>query len=284
MTGPHPRGGPAGWHSCGRDAGNRGRGGREKGAGSVLVVTGAAVVLVVLLVTITMAGGTLARHRAAAAADLAALAAAETVRTAAGDPCAAADRVSAANGARLEECSVGGGEVDVVTRTTATGALRWLPDPSRRARALVEPSPYYPHLDDDTGPPPGTWNVPLGGGYRLTARFGAAGPWWESGRHSGLDFAAPVGTPVVAAAAGVVVQAGTAGPYGRLVVVDHGGGTSTYYAHLSSSSVTAGDRVAGGQRLGAVGATGNATGPHLHFEVRVGGVAQDPERFLPMSP
>ncbi len=98
--------------------------------------------------------------------------------------------------------------------------------------------------------------------------------------HHGLDLAAPAGTPVSAALAGVVRFAGQAGDYGRLVVLEHDDGTSTFYGHCRSLSVTPGQRVAQGQMVARVGMTGLATGPHLHFEVRdAAGRPQDP---LPM--
>ncbi|WP_088511310.1 M23 family metallopeptidase [Burkholderia ubonensis] len=106
--------------------------------------------------------------------------------------------------------------------------------------------------------------------------------------HSGTDFAAPTGTPVNAAAAGTVRQVAYEGGYGRYVVVSHGNGYSTLYAHLSAvaGDVRVGAAVKRGQRLGAVGSTGVATGPHLHFEVRRGNVPIDPvvalrERLTP---
>jgi murein DD-endopeptidase MepM/ murein hydrolase activator NlpD len=94
--------------------------------------------------------------------------------------------------------------------------------------------------------------------------------------HTGIDFPAATGTPVTAAAAGCVTFAGGNDGYGRLVVVAHGSGVTTWYAHLSEIDVRRGACVAAGARLGAVGATGRATGPHLHFEVRVRGAATDP--------
>jgi murein DD-endopeptidase MepM/ murein hydrolase activator NlpD len=112
---------------------------------------------------------------------------------------------------------------------------------------------------------------------RLGDRFGPRGSWF----HTGLDFAAPAGTPVYAARSGRVVSAGwDSGGYGLLVVVDHGGGVTSRYAHLSVLGVTAGTRVATGTLIGRVGATGRATGPHLHFEVRLGDAATDPLRTL----
>jgi hypothetical protein len=100
--------------------------------------------------------------------------------------------------------------------------------------------------------------------------------------HAGIDLVAPTGTPVAAAAAGRVVYAGwLGGGWGKAVVLAHGGGVRTVYAHLSAVSVRLGMRVATGARLGAVGATGDATGPHLHFEVRLRGATVDPSTALP---
>jgi murein DD-endopeptidase MepM/ murein hydrolase activator NlpD len=95
--------------------------------------------------------------------------------------------------------------------------------------------------------------------------------------HTGVDFPAATGTPVSAAARGRVTFAGrSVGGWGLLVIVDHGGGVRTMYAHLSRIHARVGQPVAGGQRLGRVGSTGLSTGPHLHFEVRLGGAAVDP--------
>ena len=102
--------------------------------------------------------------------------------------------------------------------------------------------------------------------------------------HSGIDLPAPSGTPVYAARAGTVVYADWAdGGWGFLVVVDHGHHERTFYAHLSRIDVRRGVWIAQGVRVGAVGATGDATGPHLHFEVRVRGAAVDPLRALPRA-
>jgi murein DD-endopeptidase MepM/ murein hydrolase activator NlpD len=98
--------------------------------------------------------------------------------------------------------------------------------------------------------------------------------------HEGIDIAAPAGAPVRAVAAGQVIYAGWMGGYGNLVVVDHGGGLATAYAHLSAIDVSVGTSVEQGQALGAVGSTGHSFGPHLHFEVRIGGRAVDPLGYL----
>lgn len=98
--------------------------------------------------------------------------------------------------------------------------------------------------------------------------------------HEGLDFSAEIGTPVVVAADGVVLSASYHPEYGNLVDVDHGDGLTSRYAHLSVMDVKPGMLVKRGERLGAVGTTGRSTGPHLHFEVRMLGMAQNPAHFL----
>lgn len=98
--------------------------------------------------------------------------------------------------------------------------------------------------------------------------------------HAGVDIGVGFGTPIRAAASGTVVYAGWLGGYGNLVVVDHGAGLSTAYAHQQAIYVSTGQRVSQGETLGEVGSTGNSTGPHLHFEVRVNGSAVDPLGYL----
>ena len=98
--------------------------------------------------------------------------------------------------------------------------------------------------------------------------------------HTGLDFAADVGTPINAAAGGMVLSAGPHPQYGLLVELDHGNGLVTRYAHTSKMLVRQGDLVKRGQPIAEVGTTGRSTGPHLHFEVLVEGVQQDPAKFL----
>jgi len=117
------------------------------------------------------------------------------------------------------------------------------------------------------------------GAFHYTAGFGDPGPHWAGGVHTGLDFAAPVGTPVVAAREGTVSVSHPAWA-GNLVSVDHGSGVVTRYAHLSAVFVAPGATVLTGQTIGSVGMRGNATGPHLHFEVDILGTPIDPMLFL----
>lgn len=106
------------------------------------------------------------------------------------------------------------------------------------------------------------------------------GPRWGS-MHTGIDIDGTTGTPVVASKAGTVSMASSYSGYGNAVIVDHGGGYQTLYAHLSSFAVSSGQSVSQGQVVGYVGCTGSCTGDHLHFEVRVNGSPQDPLNYLP---
>jgi murein DD-endopeptidase MepM/ murein hydrolase activator NlpD len=112
-----------------------------------------------------------------------------------------------------------------------------------------------------------------------TSRFGLRSDPFGSGvrLHAGIDLAAPSGAPVVAAGGGEVLRAAWAAGYGNLVVIDHGRGLTTRYAHLQRSLVRVGQHVGTGQAIGLVGATGHATGSHLHFEIRLAGQALDPQ-------
>lgn len=124
------------------------------------------------------------------------------------------------------------------------------------------------------------WQLPIpAGAYHLTARFGQCSGLW-SHCHTGLDFAAPTGTPIHAIAGGVVSEAGWAGAYGNRTIVTLPDGTELWYCHQTSYEVTAGETVTAGQVIGLVGATGNVTGPHLHLEVRVNGTPVDPKAWL----
>ena len=113
----------------------------------------------------------------------------------------------------------------------------------------------------------------------ISSRFGARSSI-RSSAHTGLDIATSTGTPVLAAASGTVTFSGRKGSYGNLLVITHSNGVQTYYGHCSKLYVSAGTTVTQGQTVAAVGSTGNSTGPHLHFEIRVNGVASNPQTYL----
>jgi murein DD-endopeptidase MepM/ murein hydrolase activator NlpD len=117
------------------------------------------------------------------------------------------------------------------------------------------------------------WNA-SGFGWRLDPFTG------DAAVHEGVDFTAPPGTPIKAAAAGVVINIERHAQYGNMLEIDHGGDLITRYAHASKILVKQGALVRRGQKVAEVGSTGRSTGPHLHFEVRIRGVAQNPNRFL----
>jgi murein DD-endopeptidase MepM/ murein hydrolase activator NlpD len=98
--------------------------------------------------------------------------------------------------------------------------------------------------------------------------------------HEGIDIAVPTGTAVRASASGTVIHSGWLGGYGNLVVIDHGNGLATAYAHNSSLLVSVGQSVTQGETVSLAGSTGNSSGPHVHFEVRVNGLAVDPLLYL----
>lgn len=123
--------------------------------------------------------------------------------------------------------------------------------------------------------PEGAFITPVEG--TVTSNYGQRGRNF----HHGIDIAAPRGTRVEAAKDGKVVFRGRKKKFGKLVVIDHGGGVKTYYAHLSSFKVRKGNRVKRGQLIGKVGKTGRATGHHLHFEMRVSGRSVDPRGAVP---
>jgi murein DD-endopeptidase MepM/ murein hydrolase activator NlpD len=128
---------------------------------------------------------------------------------------------------------------------------------------------------------PSLW--PVNG--RILSRFGQReDPFSGEGAiHTGLDISASMGTPVHAAADGIVGRAQYDGGYGRMVVIDHGNGVQSWYAHLSRFEVVPGQEIRRGQVLGFSGASGRVTSPHLHFEVRMGGSPVNPYRYLTQS-
>jgi len=115
-----------------------------------------------------------------------------------------------------------------------------------------------------------------------TSRFGRRkSPFtglWEF--HKGLDIAGPIGTPVIAAAAGSVTFAGSKGAYGKVMIINHGHGLITRYAHLSRFLKKPGEKVKRGEKIALMGNTGRSTGPHLHYEVNLNGIPVDPKKYI----
>jgi murein DD-endopeptidase MepM/ murein hydrolase activator NlpD len=149
----------------------------------------------------------------------------------------------------------------------------------RSTNLLALPSRNSSRLLRPPGAQPSMW--PVQG--LITGPFGKrSDPFSEEGAfHKGVDISVPSGTAVHVTADGMVIQAEmVTGGYGRLVVVDHGGGIQTYYAHLSRIYVHAGQEVRRGDVVAATGSTGRVTAPHLHYEVRVGGTPMNPRRYL----
>lgn len=207
---------------------------------------------------------------------------------------AAGDRVSSLAGLKPEDVkplqrTAGGGSggpfvpldhpsLDQLHR--AMGDLDVLADQQLDLFTLIESRLFESRLQALMVPNSVPVNGPVGSGFGFRAD-----PF--SGRaalHTGLDFPADVGTPIQAAAGGVVVSTDYHPQYGHLLEIDHGNGLVTRYAHTSKILVNSGDLVKRGQVVAQVGSTGRSTGPHLHFEVLVQGVPQDPARFLGGSP
>jgi len=124
--------------------------------------------------------------------------------------------------------------------------------------------------------------MPVPEGVPLSSNFGwRRDPFTgQTAMHEGIDFVAETGTPILAAAAGIIITAEFHPAFGHMVEIDHGNDLMTRYAHASEINVTPGQFVKRGDRIAAIGSTGRSTGPHLHFEVRIDGVAVNPMRFL----
>ncbi|PZF82950.1 M23 family metallopeptidase, partial [Micromonospora endophytica] len=157
---------------------------------------------------------------------------------------------------------------------TASASPSPKPSPKATKKATAKPKPK----PTKSAAKKSSWVIPMAGAT-ITSCYG---PRWGT-LHAGIDFALPAGTPVRAAFGGTVTKAGDVGDgYGISVVIDHGNGYLTHYAHLSTAKVGVGDKVSTGQTIGLEGSTGDSTGPHLHFEVHQGQMWNqiDPAPFL----
>jgi murein DD-endopeptidase MepM/ murein hydrolase activator NlpD len=149
---------------------------------------------------------------------------------------------------------------------------------ARQESSLAELQEYFEDQKSLLASTPSIW--PTRGW--LTSEFGVRldPSSTERSMHRGVDIATPHGAPVVAPSDGTVIFVGVEGSYGKVLVIDHGYGVKTRYGHLSEIFVAPGDRVSRGARIAAVGNTGRSTGPHLHYEVRVNGISENPRRFF----
>jgi murein DD-endopeptidase MepM/ murein hydrolase activator NlpD len=180
-----------------------------------------------------------------------------------------------APGPAPEEGGIGGNAPDEAIDDRLESLVE---EATRNERSLAELHRYFEDQRSLLASTPSIW--PARGW--VTSDFGLRVDPYTAGRvmHRGMDIANRPGTPVVAPADGMVVFAGTEGGYGKVIVVDHGYGVKTRYGHLADIAVRLGERVQRGQRIAGVGNTGRSTGPHLHYEVRVNGIPENPRKFL----
>jgi murein DD-endopeptidase MepM/ murein hydrolase activator NlpD len=162
-------------------------------------------------------------------------------------------------------------------RQAAEAARRAAENNARRRAAQLAGVELPPPVSDGA---PSSFGWPVSG--PITSPFGMrTDPLGRGFRmHTGIDIGAPMGSTITASAGGRIIYAGWEGGYGNTIIIDHGGATSTLYAHLSQIFISQGQDVQRGQAIGAVGCTGNCTGPHLHFEIRLNGVPTDPTARL----
>lgn len=125
---------------------------------------------------------------------------------------------------------------------------------------------------------------PITSKARMSSGFGYRYIFGKTQFHKGMDFVAPVGTPIYATGNGVVTYSGWGSGYGRYIEINHGNGVTTRYAHNSANLVNVGDTVYANQHIANVGNTGRSTGPHLHYEVRQNGQAVNPQTYLALAP
>ncbi|MEV7465218.1 peptidoglycan DD-metalloendopeptidase family protein [Streptomyces kronopolitis] len=172
------------------------------------------------------------------------------------------------------------------------GSSQAIDAPHTGATVRIKPLSYWtsqilvmkrpPYTEPSTSGTSGKWVAPVTDTTMGTA-YHESGSMWSSGYHTGVDFPVPTGTPIRAVGPGTVVTAGWSNAYGYQVVIKHADGKYSQYAHQSKLAVSAGQKVNGGQRIGTSGATGNVSGPHLHFEIRTGpeyGSDIDPLKYL----
>ena len=161
-----------------------------------------------------------------------------------------------------------------MNRTQLEGTI--LLEPSTKVVAFV--TKEKPKAEQTVTPnKKGTFMHPLNGKGSISSQYGSR---WGT-FHRGIDIAAPSGTPIYASASGTVIYSGfNTGGFGNFVMIDHGNGYQTYYAHNKSLNVKVGQKVSKGQQIATVGSTGNSTGNHVHFEIRLNGTPINPYSYI----
>ena len=187
-------------------------------------------------------------------------------------------------GAGLAGCATGGDEPSARTFVQPQGLVQgeqasWVqrPEPQQQQAFLKQTAAFVkPVLGK--GVAPCEWPIEEDGRGVISyfGERGVHGKW-----HNGMDIKGPMMAPVISAADGVVKFSGTKSGYGEIVIVEHGGGWESYYAHLSARLVDVGAQVSHGTEIGKLGQTGNAQGPHVHYEVHLNGEPVDPIIYLP---
>lgn len=183
------------------------------------------------------------------------------------------DQIAAAQAAQkaAQKAAVKKAKLKLESQYSTSGNLTYPEQVGQPTRSYNAPLPTAAQIADRVSP--------VAGGYELSARFGERGWIWSTGWHTGLDFVVPTGTVVRAAASGTIINAGWAGAYGNRIEVDCGNGYIVTYNHLSRIERSSGV-ITAGQEIGRSGATGNITGPHLHFEVLYNGHFVNPAVWL----
>ncbi|MYS85581.1 MULTISPECIES: transglycosylase family protein [Streptomycetaceae] len=178
---------------------------------------------------------------------------------------AAATTTTTTTAAKVEVAPKAAPKTETVAQTKPTASVKVAPKTTVKEKAPVAAKVSSAKAGGSSANASG-YVAPVKGA--LGTAFGTSGKMWSSGSHTGQDFVASTGTPVKAITSGTVVKAGNGGAYGNEIVIKHADGKYSQYAHLSSIGVRAGATVGTGQQIGLSGATGNVTGPHLHFEIR----------------